>query len=112
MKKILISLAILAIQQNYTCASEQESAKKIPQAVLTEIKSVNFANHLSHHFGKENLVNFIHQAHAQTPEAIEKTAQDFDLAGNRFHRSQSFSSVSPEGKSIEQYLEDLKNSND
>jgi len=109
MKKLFILLTTLSFNQTFHANEKQENISNLKKSLLIEIQAVQFAQHLSKYFGQDTFENFIIDANEQSPEIRGNIALIFNQAGTNFHKSQSFSQISIQGKSLEQYLEELKN---
>ena len=81
-------------------------------ALLQDARTKQFIRHLSHHFGKLALREFITIVESHAPETIVVVEEHFEQATINFFSSRHNPKVKPEGKTLIGYLTKLRDQND
>lgn len=90
---------------------EVQAQDNLPE-LLANARAQIFSRHLTHHFKRDEVLEFIKIVEESSPETIELVDNHLKQAVTNFFQSRKAPTVTPQGKSFIGYLTFLRDQND
>jgi hypothetical protein len=101
-----------SINRLYKCIHKtqyQNVLENVQAITFKDLKAINFGKHLIAHFPEEEIQDLVIATAYSKPKEIQQAEDEFHQASENFYQSKNFPKVDPTGKSLQEYIQQLKN---